>query len=352
MARKFLYLVAGAVVLVLLGAVALRLFPERLTRLAFEPGHGFEAQTPLAAGAYAAPAMWLARPAGAGTAGAPAVFFVHPVSYLDRAHWNAPLHPDAATEARSREGLANVAAAFATGADLWAPRYRQPTFGTVVSDQPAARQATDLAYGDVLAAFDQFVSEVPPDRPLVLAGHSMGAALLKRLLAERVAHSPLAARVAAAYVVGAAVSPAHDLAVLGLPPCRATDQPGCVMTWMSFALPADPTMFLGIQARRGALDGSGPLRPPFLCTNPLTGGAAPAAPASANRGTRLGDGRMVAGLVPARCADNGLLLIGPPPEMGPQVLPGNNYHVYDVALFRADVAADVARRVAAWRNRF
>ena len=132
MARKFLYLVAGAVVLVLLGALALRLYPAQLTRLAFEPGHGFEAQPPLAADAYAAPAMWLARPPVQATApGRPAVFFVHPLSYLDRAHWNAPLHPDAATEGRSRESLRTIAAAFAEDADLWAPRYRQPTFGTV-----------------------------------------------------------------------------------------------------------------------------------------------------------------------------------------------------------------------------
>ena len=35
--------------------------------------------------------------------------------------------------------------------------------------------------------------------------------------------------------------------------------------------------------------------------------------------------------------------------IGPLVLPGNNYHVYDVALFWAAVRADMARRVAAWR---
>lgn len=352
MARKFLYLVAGAVVLVLLGALALRLFPERMTRLAFEPGHGFEAQAPLPAGAYAGGDLWLARPAAAGPAGAPAVFFVHPLTYLDRAHWNAPLHPDPATEARSRDALKTVAGAFAPGADLWAPRYRQPTFGTVVSDQPAARAAADLAYGDLLAAFDQFAGSVAPDRPLVLVGHSAGAALLKRLLHDRIAGRPLAARVAVAYVLGAAVSPVHDLPALGLPACHGPDQAGCVMSWMSFAEPADPAMFLAIQARRQALDGSGPVRPPFLCTNPLTGGGAPLAPATANHGTQLADGTVKAGLVPARCSDQGLLLIGPAPDLGPQVLPGNNYHAYDVALFRADAQADMARRVAAWRNRF
>ena len=60
-------------------------------------------------------------------------------------------------------------------------------------------------------------------------------------------------------------------------------------------------------------------------------------------------GRLVAGTVPAQCDPAGYLLIGPPPAIGPLVLPGNNYHVYDVALFWAAVRADMARRVAAWR---
>ena len=40
-------------------------------------------------------------------------------------------------------------------------------------------------------------------------------------------------------------------------------------------------------------------------------------------------------------------LIGDPPEMGSYVLPGNNYHVYDIPLFWANTKADVARRVNA-----
>jgi hypothetical protein len=34
--------------------------------------------------------------------------------------------------------------------------------------------------------------------------------------------------------------------------------------------------------------------------------------------------------------------------MGPYVLPGNNYHVYDYSLFWANIRADAERRVAAY----
>ena len=61
-------------------------------------------------------------------------------------------------------------------------------------------------------------------------------------------------------------------------------------------------------------------------------------------------GELVPGAVPARCDDRGLLLIGDPPKMGSYVLPGNNYHVYDIPLFWANTQADVGARVRAWES--
>ena len=62
----------------------------------------------------------------------------------------------------------------------------------------------------------------------------------------------------------------------------------------------------------------------------------------------MSNGELVPGAVPARCGDNGLLMIGDPPEMGSYVLPGNNYHVYDIPLFWANTQADVIRRARAF----
>jgi hypothetical protein len=87
----------------------------------------------------------------------------------------------------------------------------------------------------------------------------------------------------------------------------------------------------------------------MLCTNPLNGGAKPAASMDTNLGTlkpddKLETGELIVGAVPARCDTKGFLLIGDPPEIGSYVLPGNNYHVYDFPLFWANVRAD-----ATWR---
>ena len=91
-----------------------------------------------------------------------------------------------------------------------------------------------------------------------------------------------------------------------------------------------------------------------LCTNPLTGTIGANAPAEANHGTLvpsddLNAGKLVTGMVAARCDSRGLLLIGPPPKMGPYVLPGNNYHVYDIPLFWMNLRQDFVRRVLAWK---
>jgi hypothetical protein len=380
MARKFLYFVAFCIVVVIAGRIGYELFKDELAQIALVPSDGFTPVAPLAANAYEDPALWYSRP-GIGTAdparwqpayaagaAAPAsaepasgqafaVFFVHPTSYLNRASWNAPVANGGDPEAEriARIYLRGMGSAFNGAREIWAPRYRQATMGAFLTEAPEGRQAIDAAYADVREAYRFFLSSIAPGTPIVLAGHSQGALHLKRLIAEEVKGSPEAPRVAAAYLVGWPVSTEHDLPVMGLPACATATQAGCILSWSSFAEPADPAAVLEAYGRTPALDGTAPGTSPILCTNPLTGTPGGNAPASANRGTLVPEdsmekGELVPGLVPARCDRRGLLLIGPPPEMGSYVLPGNNYHVYDIPLFWANTKADVARRVAAWAS--
>lgn len=365
MARKFIYVMAVFVVLLIAGAFALALWPAKLSEVALVPDKPFERQAPVAATGYADPALWISQPGEAndparwlpaGTKPEPvraAVFFVHPTSYLNKASWNGPIADPAARDLAATF-VRGLASPFGGAAQLWAPRYRQATFGAFLSDKPEALQALDLAYGDVAAAFDRFVTQVPVGQPIILAGHSQGAYHLRRLLKDKVAGQPLARRIAAAYVIGWPVSLDHDLPLMGLPACAAPDQAGCVISWLSYGEPADPAMTLAAYARRPALDGNSPGGSRFLCSNPLTGGIGGKAPASANRGTLKPDkevktGTLIVGAVPAACRSDGFLSIGDAPDLGPYVLPGNNYHIYDIPLFWANLRSDFARRVAAWK---
>jgi len=85
--------------------------------------------------------------------------------------------------------------AFTGSCSAYAPLYRQAAF----------RGDWDLAYQDVLAAFEHFLQEVPEARPLILAGHSQGSIHLARLVRERVAtDEKVLARVAGIHAPGMA----------------------------------------------------------------------------------------------------------------------------------------------------
>ncbi|WP_033921319.1 DUF3089 domain-containing protein [Sphingomonas sp. 37zxx] len=365
MERKFLYLVVVLIVLVIAAGIAYQIDAIGLMRKTMVPKVPFVAQPAAAPNAYAQPAMWIARPDRAenpamwvpegfapGKNPPAAVFFIHPTSYLDTGQWNAPLD-NAVANARAATFLRGQASAFNEVGAIWAPRYRQATFGAFLTSEQSARQALALAYGDVLAAFDRFVLEVGPERPIILAGHSQGALHLTNLLKDRIAGQPIARRIVAAYVVGWPVSKPADLPALGLPECRTADQTGCILSWQTFAEPADPALLFDTFDQTTGFNGQPRAGTPVVCTNPITGNAGDSAPASANLGTLLPSedltqATLAAGQVPARCDGRGILLIGAPPEMGNFVLPGNNYHVFDYSLFWANVRRDAAQRMAAF----
>ncbi|HAN88596.1 MAG TPA: hypothetical protein DCQ48_04530, partial [Erythrobacter sp.] len=225
--------------------------------------------------------------------------------------------------------------------------------GAFLTDRPEAQQAIDAAYADVAQAFDYFLDSIAADKPIVLAGHSQGASHILRLLQEKVAGTPVAERVAAVYAPGWPISVEHDLPVLPFPACAAPGQPQCLLAWSAFSDDGDADMIMRRYEATVGYDGEPRGDGPILCVNPITGGTNGAAPASANLGTLVPDdtlskGELVTGAVPARCGDNGLLYIGDPPELGQGVLPGGNYHVYDIPLFWKNVQEDVIARVRAW----
>jgi hypothetical protein len=365
LARKFLYAFAILIMLVVAGGFAFALFGAQLIRWSKIPSAPFEVQAPIHIAAYADPKMWIARPDRPGNpalwtpegykpAVAPeaAIFFIHPTSYINAAHWNGPID-DPEANAVAELFLRAQASAFNEIGAIWAPRYRQATFGAFLTNQPEAGKALDLAYGDVTIAFDQFLKEAG-DRPIILAGHSQGAFHLSRLLRDRIAGTPLAKRIVAAYVVGWPVSKTADLPRMGLPECETADQSGCLLSWLSFAEPADPSLIFETFDATSGLTGAPRKDTAIVCTNPITGTAGAAAPATANLGTLvpakdLGSATLVPGQVPARCEGRGLLMIGTPPDLGNYVLPGNNYHVYDYSLFWANVRADATRRLVAFK---
>jgi len=365
-ARRFLILIFILTLTAVGGAFALYQFGDQvLIRQATPKGH-FRPPPKSSGPDYADDSNWLAKP---GLADDPsdwvpegvvatsarrpaATFYIHPTTYLERDRWNAPLNDGGEANRRAQLFVRSQASAFNSVADIWAPRYRQAAYGAFLLESEDADKALALAYEDVRTAFDAFLIAQPAGKPIILAGHSQGSMHLLRLLSDR--KEALKHRLVAAYVVGWPVSIAADLPAMGLPPCARPDDGGCVSSWQSFKEPANPSLIVNAWVGTQGLTGAERRRDDMLCVNPLTGIIDGTAPAATNLGTLLPDGNFAraastTGLVGARCDDGFLEIDGEVPNLGPYVLPGNNYHVYDYALFWGSIRADAERRLAAWR---
>ena len=371
MARKFLIIIAVVITLILAAGLIWSQYSERLMQTALVPRGAFVTQKPVAENAYADPKMWIARPDIPGnpalwlppgfkdkaTKGKAAIFFIHPTSYIQPLppSWNASLD-DATSNDRARLFVQGMASVFSNAGDVWAPRYRQANFGAFLTKDPQAQKALDAAYKDVEAAWTLFLATQAADTPIIVAGHSQGAVHLMRLLRDRIAGQPVAKRIAAAYVIGWPVSVEADLPKLGLPVCTTADQSGCILSWQSFAEPADTSQITAVYDATSGFTGQSRRGTKMLCTNPLTGTPNSSANASANIGATipsvdLKTATFEVGTIPARCDDRGFLLIGGPPKgISAYVLPGNNYHVFDFSLFWSNIRVDAGRRLAGFEK--
>ena len=366
-ARRFLIVVFIMILLTVAGAVAIFQFGQRVLISQATPKGAFEPTKAGDAPDYAALDSWLARP---GVAEDPSawrpqedlqpttviarVFFVHPTTYLLTDRWNAALFPGGDSEGRTKLFVQSQASAFAGSGEIWAPRYRQAAYGAFLLKTENAQKALDLAYGDVATAFEEFTRR-NPDGPIIIAGHSQGALHVERLLREKVARQPIATRIIAAYVVGWPISVTADLPALGLPACAGPDQARCIVSWMTFGDPPNPDFILRDWEKTKGFNGGARRQDDALCVNPISGVRDGAADAAINPGTLIPsvgfqDATLQPAVVGARCERGLLLLDRDAPELGGFVLPGNNYHAYDYALFWGAVRRDVQRRIAAWKR--
>ncbi len=204
-------------------------------------------------------------------------FYVYPTVSVDLA-LNSDLNPGA----QERDTTLIQAARYGSVCRVFAPVYRQRT-GTLLAIDALApslvseqkqQQAGEIAYGDVLDAFKQYMAHENRGRGFVLVGHSQGSFLLARLIAEEIEPNPYLARhLIAAHIPGALVEAPIGTDVGGTfastPACRSPDQTGCVIAYSSYRK-GDPNLaepVFGVASTPGMR---------ALCVDPaaLAGGAA------------------------------------------------------------------------------
>jgi hypothetical protein len=164
------------------------------------------------------------------------VFFVHPTGYSKAASWNGPIDDPDAVQAASLV-MKYLASSFNAGARVYAPRYRQATLYAFLDYETLSGvRALELAYSDVVRAFDQYIAEYNQGRPFMLAGHSQGSTHALRLLQEKIIGESLQNKLVAAYLVGMAI----PREIPGIRPSRTANDTGGVISWTSYTRDGDP----------------------------------------------------------------------------------------------------------------
>lgn len=326
------------------------------------------ADTP-AAPDYTRPEAWAAYPGTPGHAddtppgltaghatGVP-VFFVHPTTDLAPFVTNAAFAPGGAAQAEVDEAVMRFqASVFNDCCVIFAPRYRQASLHAIITNNPLAYAADELAYGDVERAFERFL-QVNPTGPFILASHSQGSVHALRLLEQHIMGRPLQQRLVAAYLIGLALP--KEIANLGMPICQNERAIGCVLSWNSVARGhPDPrrldTSVIWWQGSYQPIAGR-----PLVCVNPLNWRPDGSAPGTANKGALYSNGRkrplpaLVPELTGAWC-ENGLLGVEIAPEQKGHFRDALSlfgiYHDFDYGLFYANVRENAALRVRAWKE--
>lgn len=172
-----------------------------------------------------------------------------------------------------QDALLSQGARFSRICEVYAPLYRQLAIGTAGAStgdggSVSLNGDSNIAYGDVKAAFNQYLSTWNKGRKFVLIGHSQGTLMLQRLMTEMFdvdSGADLRARMISALLVGGGPSVPENEAVGGtfrnIPACTAAAQTGCIVAYNSYAKEAPPPD----NALFGRSNGGNEI----VCTSPL-----------------------------------------------------------------------------------
>jgi hypothetical protein len=265
------------------------------------------------------------------------VFFLHPTIYNGKKggkQWNGPVDDNRLNKRVDESTIQYQASLFNGVGRVYAPRYRQAHIHSYsANDTAAARQAFELAYSDVKAAFEYYLEHLNEGRPIIIASHSQGTTHGKRLVKEFFDNKRLKNRLVVAYLVGIAVLKDEFETI---PPCETPWQTGCFCSWRTFKKGKEPKKYVS---------------PTVAVTNPISWTTADTlASIDQHKGAVLFDFKTIrericdAQIVP----ELGVLWTRRPKFFSSIFLLDGNYHRGDYNLYYLDVRKNARERVKAF----
>ena len=165
------------------------------------------------------------------------------------------------------------AARFTPGCRMFAPIYRQYTIAAIFGSQ-ITQEVSEIAYGSVKAAWNEYLRKYNKGRGIVLIGHSQGTGHLEQLISETFDRKPnLRKRLVSAVLIGGNVIVRKGKRTGGsfnrVPACTKASELGCVIAFSSFL--KDPPPEEALFGRLGgalADPGFDPATHEVMCVNP------------------------------------------------------------------------------------
>jgi hypothetical protein len=291
-------------------------------------------------------------------------FYVYPTVSLEPS-----ANADLAVRTPERSAAMTQASRFSQVCRVFAPVYRQVTLATLAAypslDLPSSD--TNVAYMSLLQGFEDYLAHDNDGRPIVFIGHSQGAVMLIRLLAERLDNVPaLRDRLLLAIILGGDVEVKSGSLSGGsfqhIPLCSRQGEDGCVIAYSSFPGEPPASSLFGRPGQGVALQGGQTARRgvEVACVNPaaLAGGSGTLDPYFPSLGNVATPWVEFPGLYRARCERGGgasWLQVTKAtgagdrrPLLSEQAGPDWGYHQDDVNLALGNLVADVAAAERTW----
>jgi hypothetical protein len=265
------------------------------------------------------------------------VFFIYPTIFIgnptNQFQWNADVNDSILNYRIQTTAILNQATIFNEACRIYSPYYRQAhLYAFYTLNKKDANNALDLAYMDVKAAFEYYLTNFNQGRPIIIASHSQGSFHAERLLKEFFDGKELSKKLVVAYLVGHALKPD---AFAHIAPTEKPNDIGVWISWNTFGrnfLPQNYTAYY-----KGA-----------LCINPLLWSSSETfAAKKLNKGGVGLKFRFKDQMVNAQNHE-GILWVSRPRLKGIIPVKNKSWHRADMNLFYMNIRENVALRIESY----
>ena len=271
------------------------------------------------------------------------IFFIAPTLFSDKKNpnWNSDIYDEEFKNYLLNSTIKFQATAWLDAGNLYSPNYRQAHFR--VFDERywkiGGEKTLELAYEDIKSAFIVYMEKYNNGRPLIIAGHSQGAAHAASLLKEFFDGKELQKKLIAAYLPGTKIT-SEDFFDLEL--MKDPNETGGYVTWNTFKILKNYQKY-DLTVPLEWLEGS-------QVSNPVLWDESKTSDYSSHKGLLFVNGKLYKKSVKIEYTDHAIFLSMPRVNIFKTILFSflKDYHKGDINLFWEDIRINAIDRVESY----